>query len=75
MKPIAEAGGFQGLDNVRRTLFDGLVYAMAKAFEASDEVDNVVIQDDLTVVIESSKDILELLRTKLGKNTIINRLE
>lgn len=73
LRPIVAAGGIQGLDEGRRSIFHGLLTFVSSLIKSAEEVSSAEITDDYTIIVIAKSEIEESLR-KIGQNTIITRL-
>lgn len=71
LKPLLAVGAIESLDPARRKIFDGLVYATAKMFEATNEVTEVKVTEQFNIIVTSEQDIFDFLKQKLNSDNVI----
>jgi hypothetical protein len=74
LKPVILAGGVEGLDENKKKVFEGMLYFMARLIECAQEVEEVKINEDYTIVVKSESDVHASLK-RLGENAVITQLD
>jgi len=73
LKPVVIAGGIEGLDEQRKEVFKALLEFMSTMIKQAEEVEEVEITKDFTLVVTATQDVEETLK-KIGANAIITQL-
>lgn len=73
LKAVVLAGGIDGLDDTRKSIFQGTLQFIAHLIKASNEVSAADITDDFSIIVTADSEVEETLK-KIGDSVIVKRL-